>query len=118
MSDVEDDSTFASLMNAERPKVQASSKASSQASKLAIEPTDSFERIRRAVKEIGKESGGYRFSAVEKEQLADTVYAFRKQGVTTDQNQIVRIAVNYLLEDLKENGDTSILAETLERLNA
>jgi hypothetical protein len=77
-----------------------------------------IETIRRSVNHFGKEDATYRFSTEEKKALADIVYTYAVAGVKTSQNQIARIAINNLLEDYRENGEASVLARVLERLNA
>jgi len=59
-----------------------------------------------------------RLTAEEKGQLADVVYTYKRQGRKTTENEVSRIAVNYLLEDYKANGNTSVLARVLEALQA
>lgn len=76
------------------------------------------ESIRKAVRSIGKETTSYRLSGEEKEGLHDLVYAFRKQGLRTNENEIMRIALNLMLEDYRDNGKTSGLVQVLERLNS
>jgi hypothetical protein len=75
------------------------------------------EAIRKAVKQLGKEEATYRLTAPEKKMLADLVYSYAGLGIKTSQNEITRIGVNYLLEDYGQNGQQSVLARVLERLN-
>jgi hypothetical protein len=79
---------------------------------------DVIEVIRKAVKPTGKEASIHRLTAEEKDAIADLVYAQRKKGITTSENEIARIALNYLLWEYRQNKQTSILAKVLERLNA
>ena len=79
---------------------------------------DLIETIRKAVKQLGKEDGTYRFTAFEKKGMADTVYSYAQADIRTSQNEIARIGINYLLADYKLNGASSVLARVLERLNA
>jgi hypothetical protein len=78
----------------------------------------SHEAIRKAVRLVGKETTNYRLSAEEKEALRDLVYAFRKQGLPTSENEIMRIALNLTLTDYSENVGKSALVQVLERLNS
>ena len=75
------------------------------------------ETIRKAVRQLGKEEATYRLTAPEKKMLADLVYTYSSAGIKTSQNEVTRIGVNYLLEDYKQNGQQSMLARVLERLN-
>lgn len=76
------------------------------------------ELIRRAVKQVGKENTNYRLTAEEKEAMSDIVYAFKKQGIRTSENEIIRIALNSLMNDYQEKGKDSTLVTVLESLNA
>ena len=76
-----------------------------------------IEVIRKAVKELGKEAATYRFTLEEKRRLADLLYTYRNRGIRTSENEITRIAVNFILQDYKENGEESILARSLGALN-
>jgi hypothetical protein len=50
--------------------------------------------------------------------LADIVYTYKRQGVKTSENEINRIAINFLIEDYAKNGKESVLAKVIEALNA
>ena len=41
-----------------------------------------------------------------------------QQGVLTSSNEIIRIATNYIVRDHQKNGEKSILAKVLRRLNS
>jgi hypothetical protein len=75
------------------------------------------ELVRKAVKEFGKEAATHRFTQAEKKEIGDLIYTYRNQGVKTSENEITRIAVNYIIEDYKENGENSVLNKILEALN-
>jgi hypothetical protein len=75
------------------------------------------EVVRKAVKEFGKEAATHRFTAEEKKAIADILYAYNAQGVKTSENQIARIAINFLVQDYRENGENSILDRVLKALN-
>ena len=77
-----------------------------------------FELVRKAVKQIGKEAATHRFTLEEKHELADIEYTYKRQGVRTSENEITRIAINYFIEDYRQNGEESILAKILKRLNS
>ena len=76
------------------------------------------ERLRKAVKEIGKEAATHRFTQEEKEQLADIVYSHSRQGYRTSENQLARIGVNWLIEDYRMNGKESVVRKVLNALKA
>lgn len=78
---------------------------------------DTIEAVRRAVKEVGKEAATHRFTVEEKRAVAKVIFAYSQQGVRTSENEIARIAINYLLEDYEQHGERSVLARVLRELN-
>jgi hypothetical protein len=76
-----------------------------------------LETIRQAVRQIGKEAATHRFTIQEKDALKEIEYTYGRKGIRTSENEITRIAVNHLIQDFHENGDSSILARVLEKLN-
>jgi hypothetical protein len=75
------------------------------------------ELVRKAVKQFGKEAATHRFTAEEKKAIADIIYAYRNQSIRTSENEIARIAVNFIVHDYRENGENSVLDEVLRALN-
>ena len=73
--------------------------------------------VRKAVKEFGKEAATHRFTQDEKKEISDIIYTYKNQGVKTSENEVARIAVNFLIEDFKLNGKNSILDKILKALN-
>ena len=76
-----------------------------------------IESVRKAVKEIGKEAATHRFTEAEKKEIGDLIYTYKNQSVKTSENEITRIAVNFVVEDYKTNGENSVLHKILEALN-
>lgn len=74
------------------------------------------EHIRKAVKEFGKEAATHRFTVAEKRAIADIVYALGQQGLKTSENELARIAINWLLDDYHHQGQASLLAQTVKAL--
>ena len=64
-----------------------------------------LEEVRKAARQIGKEAATHRFTAAEKRQLAEIVYTYARQGTKTSENEITRIAVNWLLLDYDRHRD-------------
>lgn len=96
----------------------SSNLASKHASTLALS-TEMIEFIRKIVKNPGKEDVLYvRLTKEEKDKLADVSYTYKRQGMKTSDNEVVRIAINALLEDYKANGEASLLATILASLHA
>ena len=75
---------------------------------------DVIEHIRQAVRHTGKEAGTYRITREEKKILLEICYSFRIAGIRTSENEITRIALNYLLHDYKSKGENSILGRVIE----
>jgi hypothetical protein len=42
----------------------------------------------------------------------------KNKGIRTSENEIARIAVNFLAQEYRKNGENSILAKILKLLNA
>lgn len=93
-----------------------------KAAETASSPTPSqgelVETIRKNVKQLGKESAFCRFTEEEKSALGDIVYKYKRNGIRTSENEVVRIAVNWLLETHRSNEQNSLLAQVLAKLNA
>ncbi|HLE75165.1 MAG TPA: hypothetical protein VI864_03865 [Candidatus Bathyarchaeia archaeon] len=75
------------------------------------------ESIRKAVKQFGKEAATHRFTREEKQKIAELIFAYSSKGIRTSENEIARIAVNFLVEDHNHNGKDSILDQVLTLLN-
>jgi acetylornithine deacetylase/succinyl-diaminopimelate desuccinylase-like protein len=84
---------------------------------LPSSPETALERVRRAVKQQGKEAATHRFTVDEKRMLKKIEHDYSMRGVRTSENEITRIAINYLCDDYKRNKDASVLAQILELLN-
>ncbi len=78
---------------------------------------DLVQHIRKAVKVFGKEAATHRFTLSEKKAIAEIVFDYRSQGIRTSENEIARIAMNYLFLEYRLNGKNSILHQTLVSLN-
>jgi hypothetical protein len=76
-----------------------------------------IEIVRKAVKEFGKEAATHRFTVLEKKEIADIIYTYKNTGTKTSENEITRIAVNFIVEDYKVNGENSVLHTILKALN-
>lgn len=76
-----------------------------------------IELVRRVVKDFGKEAATHRFTLLEKKAIADIIYTYKSRDIRTSENEITRIAVNFLIEDFRENGEASLLEKVLKALN-
>ncbi len=77
-----------------------------------------IERVRKAVEGLGKEAATHRFTIEEKRAIADLVYAYKRRGIRTSENEITRIAVNFVLQDNQESGKNGVLEKVLRALNS
>lgn len=100
-----------------QPGIQVSMQASNHAIMQAGMQEGIIELIRKAVKDIGKESATYRFTPEEKKALLELTFIYKVEGFKTSENELIRIAINFLLEDHKQNGRNSILEKVLQALN-
>jgi len=103
-------------------KKQSNKQASPLASMQARTDEAMVEQVRKVVKNLGKEVVFLRLTPQEKREITAVVYTLNDlyQGEIrkTTENEIGRIAVNFLLSDYKENGESSILARVIKALNA
>ena len=76
-----------------------------------------LEAVRKTAKQIGKEAATHRFTAVEKQMIAEIVYICARQGTRTSENEITRIAVNWILLDYQKHGPRSVLTQLLASLH-
>ncbi len=83
---------------------------------LSKKREDIFEIVRKAVKQVGKEAATHRFTQEEKQALADIEYTYQRQGMRTSENELTRIAINYVVEEYGQHGEQSILAKALKKL--
>lgn len=81
-------------------------------------PLSPIEYARRAVKQLGKEAATHRFTVEEKRALKAIERDYEERGVRTSENEITRIAINYILQDYQSNKTRSILARVLEMLHS
>jgi predicted DsbA family dithiol-disulfide isomerase len=97
-----------------RPSKETSKKAIKKESNHA----SMIETIRKTVKSLGTKVSFTRITPEEKAGLADIIYTYKRQGVKTSENEINRIAMNFLIEDFHNNGKESVLAQVIEALHA
>jgi hypothetical protein len=100
------------------PRKKAIKKESYRASTLARKQDSMIETIRKTVKTLGTKVSFTRVTPEEKGRLEDIVYTYKRQGIKTSENEINRIAMNFLVEDFNKNGKESVLAQVIEALNA
>ena len=77
-----------------------------------------IEDIRKAVKVVGREPDTIRLTEQEKVQLTDIIYTLGRQGTRTSENELYRIALNFVVQDWQKRGKESVLARVLDALHA
>lgn len=77
-----------------------------------------LEEIRKAVKVFGKEAATHRFTPEEKQKIAEIVFAYSNQSIRTSENEIARIAINFLIQDYGDKKRDSVLDKVLKLLNS
>jgi hypothetical protein len=83
----------------------------------ALSESGLVSRLREAVKPLGKEGATHRFTSAEKASLAEIVYHYHRRGLRTSENEIVRTAIHWLLEDHAARGEQGILHRVLQALH-
>jgi len=100
------------------PRYHTTTTPQSEISGLPMSEEALFEVVRKSVKKIGKEAATHRFTLDEKHHLADIEYTYKRRGIKTTENELTRIAINYFIEDYRINGERSLLAKLLEKINS
>jgi hypothetical protein len=106
-----------SVASRQHDNKQSSKPSSYRASKLSDYPDSIVESIRKAVKYVGKEAFFGRFTPEEKRMMADIAYTYKRSGMKTSENEIARIAVNFIVADYNANGKNSLLEQVIAALN-
>lgn len=73
--------------------------------------------IRLAVRQLGKEAATHRFTTAEKQAVAEIIFAYRAQNIRTSENEIARIAINFIVNDHAQKGAESVLHRSLKALH-
>ncbi len=107
-----------SLSNIDQASQLASMSDIALASMLASPESNLIQQIRNTVKAPGREVSFVRLTAGEKARLGEIVYQYKRQGKKTSENEINRIAVNFILEDFAARGEASVLAQVIDALLA
>ena len=74
--------------------------------------------IAKSVREVGKEVCTYRLTQKEKTALVEIIYHFRMRNCRLSENEIARIAINFLIEDFKADKNTCMLSSIVEAMKA
>src|SRR6266516_2037530 len=85
---------------------------------ITLTEDEMHEAIRKSVKKVGKEAATQRLTLEEKNTLRSIKFTYEQLGVQTSGNEIIRIGMLFILNDYQKNGENSILANVLKRLNS
>ncbi|SRR5258705_9007750 len=77
-----------------------------------------IETTRRAAKQVGKEATTHRFTLEEKKALRGIERDYEEKEIRTSENEITRIAINYIIADHRARQGESILARILKLLHS
>ncbi len=102
----------------QQPRRKEATTASNRDTTVSRHHGETVEIIRRAVRVVGKEAATYRFSPEEKARMSELIYTYKRHGIRTSENEVSRIALNFIFQDYEENGEASVLAKVLEALNS
>jgi hypothetical protein len=105
-------------VNAYQPAKNPNESQAMLATELVFYRDQLIEQIRKTVKVPGREVSYVRLTPEEKAQLAKMVYGFRSRGKKTTENEINRIAVNFMILDYQANGEDSLLVKVIDALLA
>lgn len=75
-----------------------------------------IEYVRKSVKEFGKEAATHRFTLTEKRAIANIVHTLNMQGIRTTENEITRIAINFVIDEFNRQEKDSLLGLVLQAL--
>ena len=75
-----------------------------------------IEYVRKSVKEFGKEAATHRFTLAEKRAIANIVHTLNMQGIRTTENEITRIAINFVIDEFNRQEKDSLLGLVLQAL--
>jgi hypothetical protein len=81
-------------------------------------PGDRVTTLGSAVQELGTRRTTIRFSRPEKTALKEIIHTYDRRDIRTTENELTRIAVNWLVEDYREQGERSVLAQVVAQLQA
>jgi hypothetical protein len=74
--------------------------------------------IAKSVRETGKEVCTYRLTQKEKTSLVEIIYHFRIRNCKLSENEIARIAINFLIEDFRADKKDCMLSSIIEAMKA
>ncbi|MHA1280364.1 MAG: hypothetical protein ACTSQ8_24600 [Candidatus Helarchaeota archaeon] len=118
-SGLRDSPLFSKMSGLEKqPKKDKVQKAvSKKKESTRIYSSELIESIRKDVRDIGKEATTHRLSIKERKALLEIVYNLRMNDIRITENEITRIALNFLIRDYTDRKHNSLLASMIDVLN-
>ena len=84
----------------------------------ACHPDDIIATIVKSMRAVGKEGCTYRLTQREKTALIEIIYHFRMRNCRLSENEIARIAINFLIEDFKANKNDCLLRSIIDSMHS
>ena len=98
-----------------QPEEKATSNQEHSPSGLkACHPDDMVATIAKSMHEVGKEGCTYRLTQREKTALIEIIYHFRMRNCRLSENEIARIAINFLIEDFKAKKNDCLIRRIID----
>ena len=92
-----------------KPKIKESKQPSHQVTTVSYTHDTVISAITESILQVGKEAATYRLTLNEKRKLAEIIYTLKMKNMRVTENEIIRIALNFLLCDYLMNKTNSIL---------
>ena len=81
-------------------------------------PDDMIATIVKSMRAVGKEGCTYRLTQREKTALIEIIYHFRMRHIRLSENEIARIAINFLIEDFKARKNDCLLGSIIDSMHS
>ncbi len=97
-----------------------------QPTNIPADGSNEIASIHKALRQTSSTAASYRFSTIEKQRLEVALFELKTrsmrtrdaQDIRTNENEVVRISLNYILDDYKAKGDESVLVRALLSLRS
>jgi hypothetical protein len=96
-----------------KPKIKESVQPSHQVTTVSLTHDTVVSAIAETILQVGKEAATYRLTLNEKRKLAEIIYTLKMKNLRVTENEIIRIALNFILCDYSMNKTNSILKRAI-----
>jgi hypothetical protein len=96
-----------------KPKIKESKQPSLQVTTVSHTHDTVISSITESILMVGKEAATYRLTLNEKRKLAEIIYTLKMKNLRVTENEIIRIALNFILCDYSLNKTNSILKRVI-----